>query len=124
MILGIGIDIIEVARISKSIQRKGFKEKIFSKLEIDYCEKKANMAERFAARFAAKEAFLKALGTGLRSGMAFNEIEVVNDEQGKPSIRTLGVTSQTIKEMGIKTIHLSLSHTKKMAVASVVIELC
>src|ERR1035437_928314 len=111
MIIGIGTDITEVARISKSIQRNGFKEKVFSKIEIDYCEKKTNSSESFAARFAAKEAFFKALGTGLRGGMAFNEVQVTNDEKGKPSIHILGITSETIKEKDIKTIHVSLSHT-------------
>ena|ERR1035437_9892258 len=122
MIIGIGTDLAEVTRISKSIEKKGFKEKVFSKLEINYCEKKANSAESFAARFAAKEAFFKALGTGLRGGMAFNEVEVVNDEKGKPSIHILGTTAETIKKRGIKTIHVSLSHTKETAIATVVLE--
>ena len=122
MILGIGTDIAEVARIAKSIENNSFKEKVFSKNEITYCEAKANKAESFAARFAAKEAFFKALGTGWRGGMAFNEVEVVNDELGKPTLNVSGKTAEIIKEKKIKTIHVSLSHTKEMAIAMVVLE--
>ena len=122
MILGIGTDIAEVARIAKSIENSAFKEKIFSKTEINYCETKANKAESYAARFAAKEAFFKAVGTGWRGGMAFNEVEITNDDLGKPYLNILGVTAEIIKEKNIKTIHVSLSHTKEMAMAMVVIE--
>ncbi|MGQ0828435.1 MAG: holo-ACP synthase [Bacteroidota bacterium] len=122
MILGIGTDIAEVARIAKSIENNSFKEKVFSKMEIKYCEAKANRAESFAARFAAKEAFFKALGSGWRGGMAFNEVEVINDELGRPILQVLGKTSEIIREKKIKIIHVSLSHTKEMAVAMIVLE--
>ena len=122
MVLGIGTDIAEVARIAKSIENNSFKEKIFSKTEIAYCEAKANKAESYAARFAAKEAFFKALGTGWRGGMAFNEVEVINDELGKPSLNVSGKTSEIIADKKIKNIHVSLSHTKEMAMATVVLE--
>jgi holo-[acyl-carrier protein] synthase len=122
MIIGIGTDIAEVARISKSIESNTFKEKIFSKIEIVYCESRANKSESFAARFAAKEAFFKALGTGWRGGMAFNEVEVINDNLGKPSLNIIGVTAEIIKEKNIKTIHVSLSHTKEIAMATVILE--
>ena len=122
MIIGIGTDITEVARIAKSIENISFKEKVFSKAEITYCEGKANKAESFAARFAAKEAFFKALGTGWRGGMAFNEVEVLNDDLGKPSLNIIGATAEIIKEKNIKTIHVSLSHVKEMAIATVVLE--
>jgi holo-[acyl-carrier protein] synthase len=122
MIIGIGTDIAEVARIAKSIENTSFKEKVFSKAEIAYCEAKANKAESFAARFAAKEAFFKSLGTGWRGGMAFNEVEVINDDLGKPSLNILGATAEIIKEKNIKTIHVSLSHVKEMAMATVVLE--
>jgi holo-[acyl-carrier protein] synthase len=122
MIIGIGTDITEVPRIAKSIENNSFKEKVFSKLEIAYCESKANKAESFAARFAAKEAFFKALGTGWRGGMAFNEVEVVNDELGKPTLNILGATAEIIKEKNITTIHVSLSHVKELAMAVVVLE--
>lgn len=122
MIIGIGTDIAEVPRIGKSIENNSFKEKVFSKVEIAYCESKANAAESFAARFAAKEAFFKALGTGWRGGMAFNEVEVVNDELGKPTLVIVGTTAEIIKEKNIKVIHVSLSHVKDMAMATVVLE--
>jgi holo-[acyl-carrier protein] synthase len=122
MIIGLGTDIAEVARIAKSIENISFKEKVFSKTEIAYCETKVNKAESFAARFAAKEAFFKALGTGWRGGMAFNEVEVVNDELGKPSLVILGTTAEIIKEKNIKVIHVSLSHVKEMAMATVILE--
>jgi holo-[acyl-carrier protein] synthase len=122
MIIGIGTDIAEVPRIAKSIENISFKEKVFSKIEIAYCETKVNKAESFAARFAAKEAFFKSLGTGWRGGMAFNEVEVVNDELLKPSINILGQTEELIKEKNIRIIHVSLSHIKDVAMATVVLE--
>lgn len=122
MILGIGTDIVETSRIAKSIEENRFKERIFSKAEIAYCESKANKAERYAARFAAKEAFFKALGTGLRAGMAFNEVEIQNDELGKPSIHLLGETATTVAHKNIVTIHVSLSHTTTISTATVFIE--
>ena len=95
---------------------------MFSHTEITYCETKVNKAESFAARFAAKEAFFKALGTGWRGGMAFNEVEVVNDELGKPTLNIIGTTAEIIKDKNIKIIHVSLSHVKDMAMATVVLE--
>ena len=122
MIIGIGTDIVGVPRISKSIENEIFKIKVFSENEITYCETKVNKAENYAVRFAAKEAFLKALGTGLRGDIALNEIEVSNDNLGKPSINLIGKLAQIIVDKKIKTIHLSLSHTKEMALAMVVLE--
>jgi len=122
MIAGIGTDIIEVDRIQKSIENERFLEKIFSKNEILYCESKANKAQHYAARFAAKEAFSKALGTGFRSEIAFAEIEIINDELGKPSIKTSGKTSKLILQRNIKTVHVTLSHVKEMAIALVILE--
>ncbi|HSH64658.1 MAG TPA: holo-ACP synthase [Bacteroidia bacterium] len=122
MIIGLGTDIVETARIEKGMKSEGFKEKIFSKAEIDYCEKKANKFESYAARFAAKEALFKALGTGWRGGLAFNQVEVHNDELGKPYIHLLGETASIVDKRQIKTIHLSLSHVKEMAVATVILE--
>ncbi|MBN8697175.1 MAG: holo-ACP synthase [Bacteroidetes bacterium] len=122
MIIGIGTDIAEVTRIAKSIENNSFKEKVFSAKEISYCETKANKAESFAARFAAKEAFFKALGTGWRGGMAFNEVEVENDDLGKPTINVLGQTAEMLKDKKIRIIHVSLSHIKDVAMATVVLE--
>lgn len=122
MIIGIGTDIIQTERIAKGMESIGFKEKVFSEAEIFYCERRANSAESFAARFAAKEAFFKALGTGWRGGMAFNEVQVVNDKLGKPSIELLGETHAIVQKREIKSIHVSLSHVKEMAIATVILE--
>ena len=122
MIIGIGTDIAEVPRIAKSIETIGFKEKVFSKTEIEYCEKQKNKAENYAARFAAKEAFFKALGTGWRGAMKFSYVEVVNDALGKPNINLLGEAEKILNEKNIKTIHISLSHTTQMATATVILE--
>lgn len=122
MIIGIGTDIAEVLRIAKSLEKKGFQEKVFSRNEIIYCETKTNKAENYAVRFAAKEALFKALGTGWRGGLAFNEVEIVNDELGKPSIQLIGETAKIIEKRNIKSIHVSLSHTKEIAIATVLLE--
>ncbi len=122
MIIGIGTDIAEVHRIAKSIENISFKERVFSKNEIAYCETKTNKAENYAARFAAKEAFFKSIGTGWRGGMAFNEVEVINDELGKPTLNIVGQTAEIIKEKNITLIHVSLSHIKDVAMATVVLE--
>jgi len=122
MITGIGTDIVEVDRISKSIENERFISKVFSKNEILYCESKINKAENYAVRFAAKEAFAKALGLGFRGEIALIEIEVVNDNIGKPSIITSGKTLEFVSNRNIKSVHISLSHTKSMAMATVILE--
>ena len=123
MILGVGTDIIEVERIRKNIEGKNhFKEKIFSKNEIDYCEKKANKAESYAARFAAKEAFFKALGTGWRNGMSFAEVEIMNNELGKPQINLFGKAKEIAEKQNCSDIHVSMSHIKEFASAIVILE--
>ncbi len=123
MITGLGSDIIEVSRVRKSIETiSGFREKIFSGTEISYCEKKKNKFESYAARFAAKEAFFKALGTGWRNGMAFCEVEIINDELGKPVMILTGRSLEEKEKYGITAVHVSLSHTKESAVAVVILE--
>ena len=122
MILGIGTDLIEVERVADKMQAKGFKELVFTQNEITYCEMKTYKYEHYAARFAAKEAFLKAIGTGWRTGTAFNEIEVYNDEQGKPELRFYGNTEKTVEKMKIGNIFVSLSHLKSVACAMVILE--
>jgi holo-[acyl-carrier protein] synthase len=120
---GVGIDIIEVSRIEKLISSSNrFKQRIYTQREVDYCEARKNKAQNYAARFAAKEAFLKAIGTGWRSGVAFREIEVLNNEQGKPEIHLHGHTKKIVQEIHIKSTQLSLSHIKEIAVAVVVVE--
>lgn len=123
MITGVGIDMIETARVEAKITKEsGFRELVFSADEISYCEAKANKYEHYAARFAAKEAFFKALGTGWKNGTAFNEIEITNDNTGKPEIFFLGGTAKTINAMSIGKICVSLSHLKDIAAAVVMIE--
>lgn len=123
MIFGIGIDIIEVERVAKKIDKKaGFRELVFSEKEIKYCELKTRKHEHYAARYAAKEAFFKAIGTGWSRGTAFNEIEILNNTEGKPEISFLGKTATTLAEMKLGKIAVSLSHLKTMATAIVIIE--
>ena len=123
MVSGVGIDMIEVERVEKSIGKgNGFREYIFSQLEIDYCETKTNKFEHYAARFAAKEAFYKALGTGWLDGTFFNEVQITNNDVGKPEISLLGGTAETISRMNLVNISVSLSHIKTMATAIVIIE--
>lgn len=123
MILGVGTDIIEVERIRKNIENGShFKEKVFSKNEIDYCEKKSNKAESYAARFAAKEAFFKALGTGWRNGMSFKEVEIMNNELGKPQINLYGKAKEIAEKQNISNIHVSVSHIKEIASSVVILE--
>lgn len=123
MIFGTGIDIIEVSRIKAVMERDiGFREKIFTPGEIAYCETKKHKFENYAARFSAKEAFLKAIGTGWRFGIRFADIDVFHDEYGKPMIRLSGKAEELSREEGISKIHVSLSHLKEIATAIVVVE--
>ena len=123
MIFAIGTDLIEVERVAEKMGKKtGFKELVFSPDEIIYCETKTFKYEHYAARFAAKEAFLKAIGTGWRKGTAFNEIEIYHDEEGKPEFRFHGITAKTVADLKLGKIFVSLSHLKTMACAMVIIE--
>jgi holo-[acyl-carrier protein] synthase len=123
MIAGLGIDLIEVERVASSISKEaGFRELVFSKKEIDYCEAKTNKFQHYAARFAAKEAFFKAIGTGWMGGTAFNEVEITNDEKGRPELVLLGATKKSLVSWGIIKISLSLSHLATVASAVVIIE--
>jgi len=123
MVYGIGIDMIEVKRIEKQISAgPRFVERIFTSREVDYCERKKNKAQNYAARFAAKEAFLKAVGTGWRKGLAFKEIEVINDELGKPEIMLYGKAKKFAEERKIVNIQVSITHLKENASAIVTLE--
>jgi holo-[acyl-carrier protein] synthase len=95
---------------------------VFSPQEIAYCETKAHPFQHYAARFAAKEAFFKALGTGWVSGTAFNEVEIINNEHGKPMVNLLGETARFVATMSISKISVSLSHLKTMASAIIILE--
>lgn len=124
MIGGIGTDIIEVSRIQAMLEKdESFASKIYSADEIAYCDaKKKNKYESYAARFAAKEAFFKALGTGRRGSMSLTEVEVVNDELGKPVIRISGDVKDFFEKEKFKVSHISISHVKEYATAFVVFE--
>jgi holo-[acyl-carrier protein] synthase len=126
MILGIGTDVVDIARIEqKVLQREGFCQLVFSKNEIAYCDKIKNRFESYAARFAAKEAFLKALGTGLNINCELNEIEIENEPSGNPNIKCSLILEKKIKEIFMVEdfqIHLSMSHTSNIATAFVIIE--
>jgi holo-[acyl-carrier protein] synthase len=119
---GIGIDICEVHRFDRLKEKKGFLEKIYSQEEIDYCMANKTSSQNLAVRFAAKESFLKALGTGLRKGVHLKEIIIEKDELGKPYIKLIGETRETFDKMGLSRIQLSLSHEKNNAIALVIIE--
>lgn len=122
-IKGLGIDLVDIERIAASLQKdNGFRELVFAPSEIAYCETKTQKFEHYAARFAAKEAFLKALGTGWISGTAFNEIIVQHDAVGKPVLSFTGTTAQTVHALQYTHISLSLTHTKTTAGAVVIIE--
>lgn len=123
MIAGLGIDIVEVERVAEKIEKdNGFRELVFSAREIAYCESKTHKHEHYAARFAAKEAFFKALGTGWLNGTAFNEVEIINNSQGKPEIALLGITNDTVSALGNFSITVALTHIQSTASAVVILE--
>jgi holo-[acyl-carrier protein] synthase len=124
MIVGSGVDLAEVPRIKASIERYGarFIERIYTPAEIAYVERKANRFERYAARFAAKEAGMKAIGTGWRHGVRWQDFEVANLRSGKPTLRFHGVAAQFAAKLGVRNVALSLTHTKEMAMAHVILE--
>jgi len=123
MIFGIGTDIIEVERIQRFIAKgDSFKNRVFTPDEIAYCDSYRYSSQYYAVRFAAKEAFVKALGTGFTNGIDFNQIEVAHDEQGKPFLNLSGKAKEIIEDKGITAIHVSLTHIKEWANAVVVLE--
>jgi len=124
VIVGIGIDVEEVARIREAMQRHGrrFTDRIFSPAEIAYVERKANRYERYAARFAAKEAGMKAIGTGWRRGVRWLDFEVANLPSGRPTLRMHGVAAAVAQGLGVRNIALSLTHTAQQGVAIVILE--
>ncbi len=123
MIFGLGTDIIEVGRIEEKLARTaGLKAKLFTPGEIAYCEAKHRPALHFAARFAAKEAFLKAMGTGWSGGHKFSEIEIVNDALGKPGLIVNGRVREFCEARGVAGMEVSLTHLRDLAQAVVVLE--
>lgn len=122
MIVGVGCDIIEIERIARAIKRESFIRRVFTAEEAAYCQRRGQQAPAsFAARFAAKEAVLKALGTGLREG-SLQEIAVDNDGLGKPLVQLSGHFAMLAKKLGVKNIQISLSHSRELATAYVIME--
>jgi holo-[acyl-carrier protein] synthase len=119
---GIGIDVVEVARIASSIERHGepFLAKLFTVAERAYCESRKNPAMHYAARFAAKEAAVKALGTGIGGNAGLQDLEVVHDEAGAPKLRLSGAAEAFAKQHGITGIQISLTHARDYAAANAI----
>jgi holo-[acyl-carrier protein] synthase len=124
MILGTGIDIAEVNRVRETIERFGdrFLRRVFTEGEIQYCEKRAHRFESYAARFAAKEAAMKALGTGWSHGVRWRDIEVVRPKGQRPTIQFHGEAGMIASKLGARNIALSLTHTSEQALAHVILE--
>ncbi len=124
MIVGLGVDIAEVSRIRASIERHGehFLRRVFTTAEIAYCERHRNKYERYAGRFAAKEAAMKALGTGWRRGVRWVDLEVVRQRSGRPTLELHGVSRQIADQLGVKHIAMTITHTDAQALAQVIFE--
>ena len=124
MIVGSGIDVVEIRRIQQSMDRHGkrFLDRVYTAAEQAYCLSKRNSAESLAARFAAKEAGAKALGTGISYGISWLEIEVVREPSGRPTLRFQGRAAQFAERLGVVRTAVSITHTADLAMASVVIE--
>jgi holo-[acyl-carrier protein] synthase len=124
MIVSIGIDIVEVYRIRETLERTPrFGQRVFTQTERDYCDGKGvAAAQSYAARFAAKESFLKALGTGWRGKITWHDIEIINNELGVPRFNLSGEALKIMQNLGADKVHLSLSHTGEHAIAQVILE--
>ena len=124
MILGTGVDLAEVDRIRDPIARHGdrFIKRIYTDAEIAYVERKANRFERYAGRFAAKEAGMKAIGTGWKRGVRWHDFEVSNLPSGRPTLRLHGEAAQIAERMGVKSVSLSITHTAELGMAQVILE--
>ncbi len=124
MILGIGLDLLETARMARALAEHGgrFEDRVFTRSELQDCERRVDRAQALAARFAAKEACLKALGTGWAEGLTFRQVEVVRDARGKPSLRLEGAAAERARTLQVKAIHVSLTHQPGAAAAVVVLE--
>jgi holo-[acyl-carrier protein] synthase len=125
MIIGTGIDIVDIRRFERFVAEDNVAlfRRIFTSAEIDYCSARKRSAQHYALRFAAKEALLKAFGTGLRNGLSWQDMEVVNDKNGKPELKLYGMAAQFAADRGMAGCFLSLSHDANCAVASVILEM-
>jgi holo-[acyl-carrier protein] synthase len=124
VIIGLGLDIAEVDRIEAAIKNHGahFLERLFTPTEVSYCERYRNRFERYAARFAVKEAAMKALGTGWSRGVRWRDIEVTREASGKPTLRLAGVALEIADHMGVRNISVSITHSGNLALAQVIFE--
>jgi holo-[acyl-carrier protein] synthase len=124
MIVGLGVDITSVDRIEAAIRRRGtaFLQRVFTPAEIAYCNRHRSCAERFAGRFAAKEAAMKALGTGWTHGVRWIDIEVVREPSGKPTLKLSGACREIANRLGVKNISLTITHEGNTALAQVIFE--
>jgi holo-[acyl-carrier protein] synthase len=125
VIVGTGVDLCEVDRMMKAIESdhgRRFLERVFTAREIAYAERKANRYERYAARFAAKEAGMKALGTGWRGGLSWHDLEVANLPSGRPTLALHGKAAEIAAKLGVSSVALSITHTAAQAVAMVILE--
>ncbi|MDP8322954.1 MAG: holo-ACP synthase [Candidatus Stygibacter australis] len=122
MIIGIGTDLIEVSRLEKSISKPQFLKKVFTDKELTLCENKHSRVQSLAARFAAKEACMKALGSGWSDGVSFKDIEILNNSMGAPEIILHGSTKARAEELMVSKIFVTLSHLKEIAGATVILE--
>jgi holo-[acyl-carrier protein] synthase len=124
MVIGSGIDLVEIGRIQQSVDRYGrrFLDRVYTTAEQAYCLRKRKAAESFAARFAAKEAGAKALGTGISYGVSWLEIEVAREASGRPTLQFHGRAAQIAQRLGVTRAALSITHTAELAMASVVLE--
>jgi holo-[acyl-carrier protein] synthase len=122
MIIGIGIDITAIEKIEESIRNEVFQRKVFSLAELETVREYRNKAEHLSGKFAAKEAFMKALGAGIRQEVWFTQIDVLNDESGKPYLKISGEAADRLDTSGAKHVHVSISHSGGMAAALVILE--
>jgi holo-[acyl-carrier protein] synthase len=122
MIIGLGMDLVDITAFEKNVQSEAFLRKVFTEAEMQECHSVVNSTERFAGRFAAKEACMKALGHGIRQEVWFTQIEVLNDANGAPYVQVSGEAERVLNAKGVKRIHVSITHTKNTAGAVVILE--
>jgi holo-[acyl-carrier protein] synthase len=124
VIVGLGLDITEIDRIEAALKRHGapILERLYTPAEVAYCESFRGKVERYAGRFAAKEAAMKALGTGWRFGVRWRDIEVMREPTGKPSLRLHGAAGEIAERLGVKTISITVTHSGNLALAEVIFE--
>lgn len=124
MIVAMGIDLVEISRLREVFARRGdrFRRRVFTAPEIAYCESRTAKMESYAARFAAKEAAMKALGTGWGDGVGWRDIEVLRSPTGVPELRFYGRALERLNELGARRAHLSLTHARDLAIAQVILE--